>query len=99
MRVSTIKKLQETYGLKQMQDLIDSGDVWKFEGSYGRAAMSHLESGACMLPKVPRMDFYGNTVPSRDDLKAGTKGTFQNSVNFWTKVKDGEIELEVNDDN
>jgi hypothetical protein len=97
MRASTIKKLQDTHGLKQMQDMINSGQAWKMEGSYGRAAMSHLESGACMLPKERHRDYYGNTVPSRDDLKAGTKGTFQNSVNFWTAVQNGDIEMEVED--
>jgi hypothetical protein len=47
-----------------------------------------------MLPQERITDYYGNVVPSRDDLQEGTKGTFQNSVNFWTKVDNGEIEID-----
>lgn len=94
MHYQTIKKLQEAYGLSDMQDKINSGIAWKLEGSYGRYAMSLLESGACMLPKEVKFDYYGNKVPSRDMLQEGTKGTFKNSVNFWTKVENGEIELD-----
>ena len=94
MNYATIKKLQKEYGVANMQDMINSGQCWKMEGSIGRAAMDMLTCGACMLPKVPRMDYYGNRVPSRDVLKAGTKGTYQNSVNFWTKVENGEIEFQ-----
>ena len=98
MNIERITEMQEAYGLKEMQDMINSGNAWKMEGSYGRAAMSHLDSGACMLPKERKSDFYGNLVPSRDDLKEGTKGTFENSVNFWTAVENGDIEMEVADD-
>jgi hypothetical protein len=96
MDIQIIKELQEAHGLTDMQDKINSGIAWKLEGSYGRYAMSLLESGACMLPDEVRFDYYGNKVPSRDMLEEGTKGTFQNTVNFWTKVENGEIELDVN---
>lgn len=94
MTIERITELQEMHGLKQMQDLINSGDAWKMEGSYGRAAMANLESGACMLPTESHRDYWGNTVPSRDMLQDGTKGTLQNSINFWTAVEDGTIVLE-----
>ena len=77
-----------------MQDMINTGQVWKMEGSMGREAMALLESGACMLPKEFKTDYYGNKVPSRDVLKAGTKGTFLNSQNFWQGVLDGKIEID-----
>lgn len=77
-----------------MQDMINTGQVWKMEGSMGREAMALLESGACMLPKEFKTDYYGNKVPSRDVLKAGTKGTFLNSQNFWQGVLDGTIEID-----
>lgn len=94
MTIERITELQEMHGLKQMQDLINSGDAWKMEGSYGRAAMANLESGACMLPTESHRDYWGNVVPSRDMLKDGTKGTLGNSINFWTAVEDGTIVLE-----
>jgi hypothetical protein len=96
MNYQTIKKLQEGYGYDQLQSMIDSGQVWKLNGSYGRMAMSSLESGMCMLPKEACFDYYGNRVPSRDDLKKGTKGTFQNCSRFWSGVEDGSIFLELN---
>ena len=93
MTIERITELQEAHGLKQMQDLINSGDAWKMEGSYGRAAMANLDSGACMLPTESHWDYWGNLVPSRDMLQDGTKGTLQNSINFWTAVEDGTIDL------
>jgi hypothetical protein len=47
--------------------------------------MGLIEAGACMLPKTAYRDYYGNRIPSRDDLKAGTKGTFKNSVKYYTE--------------
>lgn len=95
MHFQTIKKLQADYGFTEIQNMINSGQAWKMEGSYGRQAMQLLESGACMLPKEKKIDYYGNTVPSRDMLKEGTTGTFKNAVNFWNAVLDGEIELDT----
>lgn len=66
-----------------MQALIDNGTAWKMEGSCGRAAMAALESGACFLPEQAYSDYWGNRVPSRNDLKEGTKGTLSNAVAFW----------------
>jgi hypothetical protein len=86
MTFNQIKKLQKENGYAEMQKLINSGDVWKFEGSMGRAAMESLESGACMLPDKYTYDYYGNKLPPRTILKQGSKGTFQNSVNFYLNL-------------
>lgn len=83
MNYQQIRSAQKEQGFDQMQLLIDNGMAWKMEGHIGREAMSLLECGACMLPKKAFRDYYGNRIPSRDELKAGTKGTFQNSVNFF----------------
>ncbi len=93
MNYQSITKLQKVYGFDKMQEMINSGHAWNMEGSVGREAMSLLESGACMLPKSFKLDYYGNTIPSRDVLKAGTKGTYQNSKKFWEGVEAGTIEL------
>lgn len=84
MNYNTIRKHQREQGLSEMQSLIDSGLVWKMEGSMGRTAMDLLKCGACMLPKVSFKDYYGNHVPSRLEVKAGTTGSYQNSVNYFT---------------
>lgn len=83
MNYAQLKSAQIQSGYHKMQELIDSGLVWKLEGSMGREAMALLESGACMLPKKSYRDYYGNKIPSRDELKSGTKGTYKNSLNFY----------------
>lgn len=95
LTVEQITELQKQYHMTDMQEKINSGLCWKLEGSYGRAAMAMLESGACMLPETQHKDYYGNTVPSRNDLQEGTKGTLLNSQRFWEQVENGEIELEI----
>ena len=84
MNYQTIKRLQKDNGYSDIQKMIDSGIVWGMEGSMGRYAMDLLESGACMLPKKSHRDYYGNRIPSRDELQKGSKGTFENSVNFYS---------------
>jgi hypothetical protein len=60
-----------------MQSLINSGQVWRMEGSMGRSAMAALESGACMLGTKGCKDYWGNYVPSRSEVAEGTKGSPQ----------------------
>lgn len=67
----------------ELQAGIDSGTVWRLEGSIGRAANAALECGACFLPLTRSSDYYGSTIPARSDLKPGTKGTLGNSVKFY----------------
>lgn len=94
MNYQRISKLQAEYGYSELQEAINSGKVWHMEGSIGRAAMSSLESGMCMLPKEVKIGYYGNRIPSRNELKKGSKGTFQNCAQFWKGVEDGSIYLQ-----
>ena len=94
MNLQKIKKLQKEYGFYEIQDLINSGLVWKMEGSFGREARALLGSGACMLPTKVHYNSYGNEVPNRGDLKAGTEGTYLNSKKFWEGVESGLIEID-----
>jgi hypothetical protein len=64
-------------GLLGTQALVFRGTAWRLEGTVGREAMRLIEDGLLMLPKVAHRDYYGNTVPSRDWLQQGTKGTYQ----------------------
>ncbi len=61
--------------IEGFQGLIDSGDAWRLEGSVGRTAMAMIESGQCMLGEESHTDYWGNHVPSRFEVKAGTKGS------------------------
>ena len=87
MNYQQIRAAQKEQGYDPWQHLINTGHAWKMEGSIGREAMGLIEAGACMLPKTAYRDYYGNRIPSRDDLKAGTKGTFKNSVKYYTENK------------
>jgi hypothetical protein len=69
-------------GVENEQDYFDSiqraingGSAWRFQGSYGRAMMDAIESGRCMLGREDTRDYYGNHIPSRSQVKAGTKGS------------------------
>lgn len=58
-----------------IQNAINSG-AWGLQGSYGRAMMEAINAGQCMLGKTPARDYYGNTIPSRDQVQSGTKGSY-----------------------
>ena len=90
MNYNRIISMQKAYNVIGIQAMINSGDAWKLEGSVSRFAMNLLEGGVCMLPKEPKRDAYGNTVPSRDMLKGDSKGTYKNCANFWNRVEDGD---------
>lgn len=61
---------------KAVQRQINAGTVWRLQGSFGRAAMDYIEAGFVMTGKEARRDYWGNSIPARSDLKAGTKGTY-----------------------
>jgi len=52
-----------------------NGGMWSLQGSYGRSMMQAISDGWCLLGKSSARDFYGNTIPSRTEVKAGTKGS------------------------
>ena len=58
-----------------IQKAINTG-LWGLQGSYGRTMMDAIKGGYCLLGHNRATDYYGNTIPSRDDVKAGTKGSF-----------------------
>jgi hypothetical protein len=84
MKISEITKLQKQNGYFEYQKLINTGDVWKLQGSEGRYAMGLLDCGVCYLPTKSTFDYYGNRIPSRKDLQNGSKGTMLNSQNYWS---------------
>jgi hypothetical protein len=58
-----------------IQRCINAGN-WSMQGSHGRAMMSAIEAGECLLGHNPARDYYGSLIPSRDQVKQGTKGSF-----------------------
>lgn len=58
-----------------MQRTINDGTGWRMQGSMGRSMMAAIEGGWCMLGREGRRDYWGNYVPSRDEVKDGTKGS------------------------
>jgi hypothetical protein len=59
-----------------MQRAINGGS-WSLQGSYGRAMMDAISAGYCLLGRERAKDYWGNTIPSRDDVKQGTKGSYE----------------------
>ena len=64
---------EETYFVA-VQKAINSG-AWSFPGSYGRTMMGAIEDGRCLLGRRSFEDAYGNRIPARDEIQAGTKGS------------------------
>lgn len=58
-----------------IQKAINSG-MWGMQGSYGRTMMDAITSGRCMLGQSGARDYWGNYIPGRDEVKAGTKGSY-----------------------
>ena len=57
-----------------VQRAINAG-AWSFQGSYGRAMREAIKDGLCVLGIKDLKYYYGNTIPSRTNVKAGTKGS------------------------
>jgi hypothetical protein len=58
-----------------IQKAINTG-MWGLQGSYGRTMMAAIEGGYCLLGINDARDYYGNHIPNRDQVQAGTKGSF-----------------------
>ncbi len=58
-----------------LQRAINSLDAWKMQGRFGRAMMEAIAGGECMLGRNPTRDYWGNRIPSRNEVQASTKGS------------------------
>lgn len=68
-----------------------NGGMWGLQGSYGRTMMDAIRNGRCLLGKTGARDYYGNYIPSRDEVKEGTKG----SITFVSDCSGGEWLFEM----
>jgi hypothetical protein len=60
-----------------LQAAINSLSAWSLQGSYGRTMMAAIEDGFCCLGRAPARDYWGNRIPSRDEVQPGTKGSLE----------------------
>lgn len=95
-----IRDRQADFGnVSKMQEWIDKGIAWSMEGAIGREAMRGLESGKYFLPNESFKDYYGNHIPSREQVKEGTTGSLSNSYDFYQDDNNlWELELQYEDD-
>lgn len=61
--------------IRMFQELVNNGQAWRLQGSYGRAAMDMIEAGLITLGEHGHYDYYGNYVPSKHEVEPGTKGS------------------------
>ena len=61
--------------IQTVQTLINTGLAWQLEGHVGRTCMDAIRNGDVMLGTESHTDYYGTFVPSRTDVKPGTKGS------------------------
>jgi hypothetical protein len=65
------------YPVPFLQNLIDTGEGWRWEGALGRAVVEALEDGRCVLGTTAHRDYYGRVVPARGDVAPGEKGSLE----------------------
>ena len=88
----------EFRNISKMQEWIDMGIAWSMEGAVGREAMSGLESGMYFLPNASHRDYYGNHIPSREEIRIGTAGSLDNAYDFYQDDNNlWELELQYQD--
>jgi len=78
-----------------LQAAINGGTAWRLQGAYGRELMAAINNGYCMLGEAASTDYYGNYIPSRDDVKPGTKGSWEFVARLqgetWANTIDGGV--------
>jgi hypothetical protein len=72
--IETEDEVDELEYYQSIQRAINA-KAWSFQGSYGRAMMEAISAGKCLLGKEPCNDYWGNRIPSRYEVKEGTKGS------------------------
>ena len=76
--INTIEGNEESTTLEYYEAIqrAINGGLWGLQGSYGRTMMQAIKDGYCLLGQNDTHDYYGNHIPSRHEVKAGTKGSF-----------------------
>ena len=53
--------------IARLQEMVDNGSIWGFQGSVGRMAADLLEQGVLKFPEKRTHDFYGNPIPTKEE--------------------------------
>ena len=61
--------------IQMVQTLVNTGLAWQLEGHVGRTCMDAIRNGDVMLGVDRFTDYYDSLIPSRTDVKPGTKGS------------------------
>jgi hypothetical protein len=69
-----------------LQRAINSSSAWSMQGSMGRSMMDAIRCGHCLLGYTACHDYYQNRIPSRFEVKDGTKGSYQFVVERMSEV-------------
>ena len=77
VEVNEGKAANEMEYFVSLQRAINSLSAWRMQGSMGRAMMGAIEAGKCMLGRTTTRDYWSNRIPARDEVEAGTKGSFE----------------------
>lgn len=75
INIETDEMSTRTEDAARMQRIVNDGQGWSMQGSMGRSMMAAIEAGEVMLGKKAARDYWGNYIPSRDEVKAGSKGS------------------------
>jgi hypothetical protein len=62
---------------ESLQRAINGLTAWHLQGHYGRMMMDAISDGYCLLGTRHTRDYWGNRIPSRDEVQRGTKGSFE----------------------
>jgi hypothetical protein len=84
MTLEEIAEFQAQAGLSQLQEWINTGAVWYMKADVGNAAMKACREGACMLPDEEHLDYFKNWVPARWGVVAGSSGSLENCIRYWS---------------
>jgi len=63
--------LTEDQTIALWQHGVDTGIVWGLQGWYGRTAHAMLEEGTLKYPEKRTHDYYGNPIPTHEEISSG----------------------------
>ncbi len=72
--IESDSEISELEYFKSIQRIINSG-MWAMQSGHGRTMLIAIQEGLCLLGKAGSRDPFGNYIPSRDEVKEGTKGS------------------------
>ena len=76
-------EMSEKEMIKMFQRMVNTGQVWSLQGSYGRGAQSLLDAGLIKYPTKKTYDYYGFLIPVRKKKlksKVKTIGIYTNTL-------------------